>query len=165
MSFNAVTFRPRRSNRETISPIRPRCTASGFRRTKVRSATFTSPSSPSLRWERAPPLPPPAPLSAFHLLPSPVEPGLECPSPFRGILPREELRLVDAGDRFGAMLLLRPADDRRVERIARDEVRVMSLEFSSWQVGSDPLVDQVRQVGRDVLSLRGLDRDLHRERS
>src|SRR5439155_15500270 len=90
------------------------------------------------------------PLSAFHLLPSPVEPGLECPSPFRGILPREELRLVDAGDRFGAMLLLRPADDRRVERIACDEVRVMSLEFSSWQVRRDPNVNQLRQFGRDT---------------
>src|SRR5439155_7761506 len=92
----------------------------------------------------------PLPLSAFHLLPPPIEPGLECPSPFRGILPREELRLVDSGDRFGAVLLLRPADDRRVERVACDEVRVVSLELSSWQVGSDPLVDQVRQVGRDV---------------
>src|SRR5207244_98846 len=67
MSFNAATFRPRRSNRERISPIRPRCTASGFRRTKVRSATFTSPSWPSSRWERAPPLPRPAPAYGLSL--------------------------------------------------------------------------------------------------
>src|SRR5207245_4241538 len=103
--------------------------------------------------------------AAFHLLPSPVEPGLEGPPPFRRVLPREELRLVDAGDGLSAVLLLRPADDRCVERIARDEVRVVSLELSSREVRSDPLVDQVRQVRRDVLSFRGLDGDLHRERS
>src|SRR5207245_4520290 len=99
----------------------PRCTASGFRRTKVRSAT----SGPLLR--------PPRgrsgrllflgrfALATLDFLPSAIEPGLECASSLRRIFPGEELRLVDPGDRLGAMLLLRPSDDRCAERIARHE--------------------------------------------
>src|SRR2546427_1739619 len=163
MSFNPVTFRPRRSNRETISPMSPRCTASGFRRTKVRSAT----SGPLLR------LPCGRSgrllflgrfaVASLDFLPPAIEPGLERASPLRGIFPGEELRLVDAGDGFGAMLLLRPSNDRRAERIARHEVRILSLEVPAREVWAQPLVDQVGQIRRDVLSFRSFDCDLDRK--
>src|SRR2546427_2474207 len=160
MSFNAVTFSPRCSNRETISPTRPRCTASGFRRTKVRSAT----SGPLLRLLRgrsgrllflgrfA--------LTTLDFLPPSIEPGLERASPLRRIFPGEELRLVDPRDRLGAVLLLRPTDNRRVERVARHEVRILPLEVPSRKVRAQPLVNQVGKIGGDVLSFRSLDSNL-----
>src|SRR5437667_11664787 len=58
------------------------------------------------------------------------------------------------------MLLLRPSDDRRAERVARHEVRILPLEVPSRKVRAQPLVNQVGKIRGDIFSFRSLDSNL-----
>src|SRR5207249_1945249 len=62
--------------------------------------------------------------------------------------------------RLRAVLLLGPAEDRRPEGWALDEGREEFLDLSSREVRTEPFVDQVGEIRRDVLALRRLDRRL-----
>src|SRR5205823_14342509 len=83
-------------------------------------------------------------LAALRRLPWAVEPRLAGPPSFGGILPREELRPLDLGDRVGPVLLLGPADDGRAERVAPEEIGVVFFQGSAREVRPEALVDQVR---------------------
>src|SRR5438046_3170020 len=142
-----------------------RWTASGFRSTNVRSAI----SGPFLRLFRGLRgrrgsflffLLRLLPLAPLHFGPLSVEPGLEDAAAFLGVLPGRELGLFDVGHRLRAVLLLGPAEDRRPEGWALDEGREEFLDLSSREVRTEPFVDQVGEVRRDVLALRRLDRCL-----
>src|SRR5438046_2128527 len=100
------------------------------------------------------------PLAPLHFGPLSVEPGLEDAAAFLGVLPGRELGLFDVGHRLRAVLLLGPAEDRRPEGWALDEGREEFLDLSSREVRTEPFVDQVGEVRRDVLALRRLDRRL-----
>src|SRR5207237_6992237 len=115
---NTTTMSHLLSKRPSISPTSALWTASGFMSTNVRSAI----SGPFLRLLRglcgrrgsflffllrllA--------LAPLHLGPLAVEPGLEDAAAFLGVLPGRELGLLDVRHRLRAVLLLRPAEDRR----------------------------------------------------
>src|SRR5436190_9050928 len=157
-----MMFRPIVSAR---SPTSARWTASGFSSTHVRSAILGSflRLLRGLRGRRGSFLfflLGLLPLASLHLGPLSVEPGFEDAAAFLGVLPGRELGLFDVGHRLRAVLLLGPAEDRRPEGWALDEGREEFLDLSSREVRTEPFVDQVGEIRRDVLALRRLDRRL-----
>src|SRR3990172_9804385 len=100
MSFIPTILRPRASNRARILPTRPRWTASGFRRTNVRSAV----ASPGLLFllhgcgRMGLLLARLALRTTLHGRPARVEPRFEHAAAIRGVLPCDELALLHARD-------------------------------------------------------------------
>src|SRR2546422_5046296 len=138
-----------------MAPTRPRWTASGFRRTNVRSRGTSRPLLRLLCGLRLDLrglllVAPPASLHPFRLF---VEPTLEGVPPLRSLEERKELLDLDLLDVLPAVLLPVPRGNLDPERLGHRKPGEVCLRLGPRKVRAEAVVDEVDDVRRNRLPL------------